>query len=149
MLRSVAFWKCLAVLLAPLSLVGCSPKVVNTPRTPAEVRLEKIGAAYARASHRLNRAPRNVEEIKPDLEDKDGLDDLLRSPGDGEPFVILWGVDFVKLPPNPKDPFTVAGYEQRGVGGKRCVLRFPLGVVQMSDEELRKAVFPPGYNPPP
>ena len=50
------------------------------------------------ASHRLERAPKSFEEIKPDL-DGPVSDDLLRSPNDGEPFVILWGVDFVRLPP--------------------------------------------------
>jgi hypothetical protein len=143
-----SLWRCFPILLAALSLAGCfSRKVVNRPTTPTEDRLYKIGKAYQRASSRLNRAPVDFEELQPDLEPGDS-EDLLRSPNDGEPFVILWGVDYRTLPPNPKSPHTVAAYEQRGTNGKRYVLRFPLEVAHLSNEELGKAVFPPGHSPP-
>ena len=69
------------------------------------------------------------------------------SPRNGEPFVIIWGVDYDALPVGP-DPFTVAAYEKKGVDGKRYVLRFPPRVELMSDAELGKAVFPAGHQPP-
>lgn len=73
---------------------------------------------------------------------------MLRSANDGEPFVILWGVDCNKLSSERKDPFTVAAYEKRGANGTRYVLRFPLSVVAMTDAEFQRAVFPPGHEPP-
>jgi hypothetical protein len=63
--------------------------------------------------------------------------------------VVIWGPDYDKLPPGRPDPYVVAAYEKKGVGGKRCVLRFPLGAKEMTDEQWKKAVFPPGYTPPP
>jgi hypothetical protein len=132
---------------ALLLLAGCSGKPADYQRAPAEDRLYRIGKAYVQASHRLGRAPNSFEEIKANVEGDAG-DDLLRSPRDGDKFVILWGVDYVKLPPGRDDPFTVGGYEKRGADGARYVLRFPLSVVKMSDEEFKKAVFPPGHKHP-
>ncbi len=146
-MRRRSLWWCFPLLLGALALAGCSRTVVNKATTPTEDRLYKLGKAYQRASSRLNRAPVDFEELRPDLEPGDS-DELLRSPNDGEPFVILWGVDFRALPPSPKAPHTVAAYEQRGSNGKRYVLRFPLEVAHLSKEELGKAVFPPGHGPP-
>ena len=84
--------------------MGCTPKVVNHPKTPTEDRLDKIGTAYNRANARLHRAPRSFQEIKPDLEG-DASEDLLRSPNDGEPFVIIWRVEYNKLPSKGAAPY--------------------------------------------
>ena len=90
------FW--LAITLA---LAGCSGR--EKQRNPTEERLYKIGKAYMQANHRLGRGPKDFEEIKPDLEG--GItEDMLRSPNDGENFVILWGVDHAKLLPATNDP---------------------------------------------
>jgi hypothetical protein len=138
--------KGVALLSVLAALAGCAAPV-DPQRTPTEDRLYRIGKAYAQASHRLERAPKNFEEIRPNLEGPVS-DDLLRSANDGEPFVIHWGVDFVRLPPGGKDPFTIAAYEKHGANGSRYVLRFPLSVVLLTDEEFKKAVFPPGHEPP-
>jgi hypothetical protein len=110
--------------------------------------LYTFGKAYIQASAQLNRGPKNYSEIK-SLLPSDATTDLLRSPNDGEEFVILWGVDFNKLPPLGADPFYVGAYEKNGKNGKRYVLRFPIGVVSMTDAELKAANFPPGHNKPP
>jgi hypothetical protein len=128
-------------------MFGCSHKAVDQPQSPTEERLYIFGKAYLQASAQLGRGPKNVAEIKNYLPGN-APSDLLRSPNDGEEFVILWGVDFNKLPPG-QDPFYVGAYEKNGVGGKRYVLRFPIGVVSMTDAELKAAVFPPGRSPPP
>jgi hypothetical protein len=138
-----------ALLLALTSTLCCSPRNVTRQKDPVEERLHKLAAAYTRANIRLKRAPKTFEDIKADLEAGEASEDFLRSPADGEPFVILWGVEYNKLRPDAKDPFTVAAYEQRGRNGKRQVLQFPLRVIRLNDEELRKAVFPPGHKPPP
>jgi hypothetical protein len=109
-----------------------------------EDRLLKIGTAYRNAIRRLGHAPKDFQELQPSLEGKP-TEDFLRSPNDGEPLVVIWGVDFDKLPPG----YVVGVYEKKGVDGKRYVLRFPLGVKVMTDEQWKKAVFPPGYTPPP
>jgi len=126
---------------------GCSRSSSTAPSlSPAEDRLYTIGKAYIQANSKLGRGAKNFAEIKSFLP-SDAPDDLLRSPNDGEEFVILWGVDFNKLPPGA-DPYYVGAYEKTGTGGKRYVLRFPIGVASMTDAELRAAVFPPGHSPP-
>jgi hypothetical protein len=140
--------KRLALLLILLGLVGCGGGRKQGELNPTEQRLWTIGKAYVEACNGLGRAPTNFAEIKPYVEGEVS-DDLLRSPNDGEPFVILWGVDYNRLPYRKDNPFTVGGYEKNGVHGTRYVLRFPMGVVSMTDDDLRKAIFPPGHSPPP
>jgi hypothetical protein len=140
-------WTRFALLAALLGPSGCSRPEGPRPINPTEEHLYKIGKAYTLAAHSLKRGPKSFAEIKPFLEA--GLsDDVLRSPNDGEPFVIQWGPDYNRISPQGGDPYIVCAYEKRGVGGKRYVLRFPMGVVQMTDEELQKANFPPGFKPP-
>jgi len=68
-------------------------------------------------------------------------DKLLRSPIDGEEFVIIWGVDPRTEPPmDGKLPILV--YEKKGIGGKRYVWQLPTRIVAMTDDELRTAYFP-------
>ena len=103
--------------------------------------------AYINATNHLGHAPKGLAEIQKYF-DGGYTDEVVRSPNDGEEFVILWGIDYNKLPPRRDDPFTVAAYEKHSTGGKDYVLRIPTQVVLMTDAELAKAVFPPGYNPP-
>jgi hypothetical protein len=140
------FGRPFAVGLALLGLMGCA-RNADRPYAAAEGRLLKIGNAYLNAANKLGRAPMGLDDIKPYLEG-DVTEEYLRSPGDGEPFVIMWGIDYHALPPGRGDPFTVAAYEKKGVNGKRYVLRFPRSVELMTDEQLRKAVFPAGHAPP-
>jgi hypothetical protein len=135
------------LIFASLTLSGCFHGGDEHRLTPAEDRLVKIAMAYNNATIHLGRAPKELAEIRSYF-DGGGPDDVTRSPNDGEDFVILWGVEYNKLPSRREDPFTVAAYEKRGTAGKRYVLRIPTQVVLMTDEELAKAVFPPGYQPP-
>jgi hypothetical protein len=113
--------------------------------------LLKIGEAYRRATHRLGHPPANFEELKPSL--LDAKDEQLRSANDGEQFVIIYGVDYDKLPVPDDGKFAIAAYEKKGAGAKRYVLRisprpFPLAADLLSDEQWKHAAFPPGYTPP-
>ncbi len=139
-------WRWLISSACVLAVAGCGR---GTPkeRNVTEERLYRIGKAYLQTCYRLGEAPANFEDIKDSIEG-DIPDDLLVSPRDGENFVIFWGVDFSKLRPARENPFTVAGYEKHGIDGTRYVLRFPIGVVPMTDEELHQAIFPPGYKAP-
>jgi hypothetical protein len=132
-------------LLVVALALGCSGGPVDHPRDPAQERLARIGRAYLAACKRLDRAPKDISELKPEL--KDEPDDVLRSPTDRSEFVITWGVDFRKLQPRPGDPFTVVAYEQTGADGERYVLRIPFSVVLMTNDEFAKASFPPGHRP--
>jgi hypothetical protein len=148
MIAMGGYWKRfpLVVLTSTLGLIGCSRNADRTLNA-GEERLLTISNAYLRAADKLGRAPKGFEEIKPYLDGKDS-EEILVSPNDGENFVIIWGVDYHRLPPPKENPFTVGGYEKTGKGGKRYVLRYPRSVVLMTDEELRKAAFPPGHKPP-
>jgi hypothetical protein len=132
--------------VAILSAAGCGNKRGHE-RNPTEDRLYKIGKAYLQTCFRLGRAPESFDEIKPDIRG-DIPEDLLISPNDGEKFVILWGVDVTELSPTKEDQLTVTGYEKNGVDGTRYVLRFPISIAKMTDEELQKAGFPPGFKAP-
>jgi hypothetical protein len=135
----------LILIVGALVLTGCGRRV--STRNAAEDRLYRIGKAYIQSCYRLERGPENFNEIRPNIEGE-VPDDLLVSPSDGENFVILWGIDFSQLPSPAKDPFIVGGYEKKGVGGWRYVLRFPLQTSKMTDEAFRAANFPPGHKAP-
>jgi hypothetical protein len=131
--------------LAILAVGGChrgSEQVL----APTESRLVNLAAAYTNAASHLKRAPKSMAEIQPYLEV--GGEDIARSPNDGEKFVVLWGIDYAKLPPRRENPYTVMAYEKNGAGGKRFVLRYPTRVALMTDAELSQAEFPPGHHPP-
>jgi hypothetical protein len=128
-----------------LNFAGCSKKGPSQERGPAEQRLYLIGKAYGQACHDLGRPPQGFEEIEPYLE-ANAPPDVVRSPNDGEPFVIFWNQQYSRAPVG-NDPSIVIAYEKRGVDGSRCVLRFPLQILRMTDEEFAKASFPPGYQP--
>jgi hypothetical protein len=130
-----------------LVVTGCSRNNADRPLAPAEERLLKLGNAYTNATYQKQRPPRDFNDIKQFLEGEN-LEDFLRSPNDGAPFVVHWGVDFTAIVPHGEDPFTIAAYEKNGVDGKRYVLRFPRSVVLMTEKELRDAVFPPGFRKP-
>src|SRR5262245_28454130 len=85
------FWLPAAALLA--SLAGCGPSSdpYVVPLTTAEKQLTSIAMAYTDAHGRLGRAPQNAEELRPYLKAFGDPDELLVSPNDGKPFVVIWG----------------------------------------------------------
>jgi hypothetical protein len=151
-------WSCL---LLGTALAGCSPSATRQPAplTPVEENLKHIGEAYRDASVKLQRAPANIEEIKPYLTKYGDPDTFLRSPNDGQPYQIVWGIIVLHYSPGAKGqpagplgpggmPYMVLAYEQTGAQGKRYVLDAMLKVKTMSDEEFAKVDFPPGHQRP-
>lgn len=138
-----------AVLLAAWCVAGCTPSQVEVKQLdPTVERLSKLTQAYSMAMAKLNRPPRDANELTPFLKDQGNPAELLKSADDQEDFVVHWGVDYRKLPPRGPDEMPVLAYEKTGKGGKRYVLRYPTMITRMSAEELSKAYFPPGQKPP-
>jgi hypothetical protein len=137
------------LLLGWLGAAGCgAPAGAPVPKDdPARESLEHIGDAYGRATFGLNRPPANLKELQPYLKEQGDPAKLLRSPNDGEDFVIVWGVELRQLKARGNDVPIVA-FEKTGKGGQRYVLRGRSDVVLMTDVQLKAATFPPGYSPP-
>jgi hypothetical protein len=126
-------------------LAGCSSQPGKMKEVdPIIVHLQSINQAYIKSIEKQGRPPKNVAEIRPALQEVGDPDKLLRSPIDGEEFVIIWGVDPRTVPPQGgKLPVLI--YEKKGVAGKRYVLQVPTLVSTMTEEELRNAYFPAGH----
>jgi hypothetical protein len=140
----VRHWTARVILLATVAVAGsgCRSHIVGTAPKSYE-QLGKIGSAYRKATDVLDRAPANLPELLPFLKEYGGDPaTLLRSPDDNEDYVILWGVDYRSIQPLP-----VTVYEKIGVNGRRQVLRAHVAL-EMTDEEFRRAPFPPGYKCP-
>jgi hypothetical protein len=102
--------------------------------------LTRILAAYDQATRQLGRPPANLEEFRPFLTPYGNADEILRSPHDGQPYGVVWGVDVRKSSLHTMPPPTLA-YERHGVNGKRYVLTV-MGVVPMTEEEFAQLKLP-------
>ncbi len=133
------------------AIAGCSSgaRVVSVPLDRTQENLLYIGQAYVRYLTEKKTPPANVEQLKPYLKQVGNPDEILRSPRDGEPYNICWGVDLSKPPTWAKEKSTpVIAYERRGSGGQRYVLTTMRNAMPLSDEEFKQASFPPGHQPP-
>jgi hypothetical protein len=139
---------CLAVNLGG---VGCggSPEAVTLEADASYQHLQIIRSAYMRALTDLGRPPENAKEILPYIHYKGegGPEAVLRSPSDGQEYKILWGVAREDMQPGPGGHYPVLAYEQQGTGGRRYVLAVK-NIVSMTDEQFKKAPFPPGHKAP-
>jgi hypothetical protein len=131
----------LFTLCSLLCLGACAPPGKVQKHDPKA--LSEISVAYLKATTALNRPPKEASELKPYLEAGKEVEQLLTSPNDNKPFVILWGTDprtGMSLKP------LVIGYEKTGLGGVRCVFT-AMGVMLMEDADFTQANFPPGHKP--
>ncbi|MGE3806982.1 MAG: hypothetical protein AB7K24_20150 [Gemmataceae bacterium] len=143
-------WKNLAVLFVLFVLIafmGCSSKPVPIPipeKSQGEG-LVRIFTAYEQAAEKLERPPQSAEDIKPFLEPHGNPDALLLSPNDGEPYVILWGVDLARKKPKP-DYLTspVLAHEKTGKQGIRQVVDIFGDVRSVDAGEFARITFAPG-----
>lgn len=151
--RHPALCRRFPLLLVLLSLggAGCSSSSevrVDKPLDPTHERLVKICMAYVRFSAEEKTPPQNAKELKPFLAELGNADEILRSPRDGQPFVVCWGVDMTRLPASWAQSTPVVVYERQGAGGQRYVITAPFRKLEvLSDREFRRASFPPGYSP--
>jgi hypothetical protein len=147
----------IAGLLAGAVAQGCGSDSVPLV-TSSSTRLGTIAFAYLRATDALDHPPRNKDELapflkrEPDAGDPDkpvseiDLDELFRSPTDGQDYVILWGADFRDLGLSRRK-MPVLGYEKESKDGKRLVAQGRY-VHIVTDEQLADLPFPPGFRAP-
>lgn len=145
--------RCAWFLLTTAVLVGCRGATNEVPtEDPSVQRLQRIGAAYTQAGIQLGRPPRDANDLTAALQsgpDQPDAADTLRSPHDGEPYVIVWNVDFKQLAMTRGNVDVVLAYEAKGKDGRRHVLKPPAQVLLLTEEQFQAAQFPPGHTPAP
>jgi hypothetical protein len=141
-----------AALIVTSTLSGCGkPTVVSSGLVgddPTASSLMIIGQAYKMANARLQRPPAKFEELKIYLKDvakdnKRNYEDYLKSPRDGQPFEIIYGVNVLEIPVDPNDlrPLPVYAHERLGQAGKRWVIRL-MSPQELTDDEFAHAIVP-------
>ena len=121
--------------------------VYQVPMTPAEKNLSHIAAAYEEAYSKLGRGPKDAAELKPFLKEHGNPDELLVSPNDGEPFVVIWGKKPAGGPTEYKGLFPILAYESKGSGGARAVTDIRGVPKTVPDEDFGKLKFLGGHKP--
>jgi hypothetical protein len=108
------------VVLAGLG--GCSSSTHVVPLSDSEKQLTSVAMAYQDAHGKLGRGPKDAEELKPFLKEFGDPDQLLISPADKEPYVVIWGADPSRgSPTDYQGMWQILAYEAKGQGGKRAV----------------------------
>jgi hypothetical protein len=124
--------------LAGLAVGGCYGGSGPASSKDTE-NLTSIRKAYMAATNRLGRPPKNLEELKSSLSVEGNADELLVSPNDGLPYVIVFGADPRKY---------VIAYEQKGVDGVRMVVDQTQLPKRIENDRFDILTFPPGYKKP-
>jgi hypothetical protein len=134
------------VLLAGLAGCGSGPDVI--PLTSSEKNLTYIAMAYSNAHERLRHGPKDAEELKPFLKEYGDPEQLLTSPNDGQPYVVVWGVDPNRGGPTPyRQMFPILAYERKGAGGKRAVTDIRGRPLTIPEEDFPKLTFVGRHKP--
>lgn len=127
---------------------GCGsrePHVV--PLSKAENALSKVVMAYQRGENKLGRPPRDAEEIKSFLKDYGNPDELLVSPNDGQPYVVIWGARPDGGPTEYKGLRPILAYEKSGAGGRRVVVDVTGHPMTIPNEDFPKLKFAGRHKP--
>jgi hypothetical protein len=138
----------LLMLLAVLG--GCNSGPYVVPLTGSEQRLVFIVMAYKDASEKLGRAPKNDEELKPHLREHGNPEELLVSPNDGQPYVVVWGGNSAGGGPTDyRGMWSILAYERKGKGGKRAVIDTRGRPLTVPEGDISKLKFVGGHRPDP
>jgi hypothetical protein len=136
----------LALLVLGLNGCGSGPDVV--PFSDAEEELTSIAMAYGDAHSKLGRGPKNAEELKPFLKTFGDPDDLLFSPNDSQPYVVVWGLDPSRGGPTSYNQmFPILAYEAVGSGGKRAVTDIRGRPMMVPNGDFSKLTFAGRHQP--
>jgi hypothetical protein len=125
--------------LVSVAAGGCSGRGAPGGSSKDTENLTSIRKAYMAATTRLGRPPKNLDELKPSLAAEGNVEELLISPNDGLPYVIIYGADPRKH---------VMAYEQKGADGVRMVVDQTLLPKRLSADQFDALSFPPGYKKP-
>lgn len=131
----------IAFVLGVAALVGGCNRPTIKEAAKSSQNLILLQHAYSKAIQELKRPPDNAKELAPFLVEPGAIDEILRSPDDGEPYVVHWGVD-----PRAGEAVVLA-YEKNGKNGRRFVLWGHV-VQRLNDEEFKTTRFPARYPPP-
>lgn len=127
---------------------ACRPAEVVTRIPIDEARLKGIVTIYAYAAADRGRPPRSVEDLLPifrqaSIDDPDGA---LTSSRDGQPFVIVWGLDLAGRHAGTSTPLA---YEREGRDGTRLLVTCGQQLRELSEEEFAAIDWPDGHVPTP
>ena len=129
-----------ALVLAPI--LGCDGGTQMT-KPPDQSYFRGIVRTYATAARNLGRPPKSIEEIKALYAPVDpDPSKYVRSPRDGEEFVVVWGLDLDRASAD-----TVVAYERKGSDGKRMVITADSAVREVTNDELKQLKFPKSHQP--
>lgn len=136
-MQSKALWSLalLAACLVHLAVfLGCEKKNPEIPK-PSLDRMQTIYSTYLKATDTLGRPPKDIDEFKRALPSTVDATDLLTSPHDNKPYVMIFGVN-PRVPPSGMWPPLLC-YEQEGSGGMFDAVTV-MGVVRCPAEDLQK-----------
>ncbi len=125
----------LGLLALSITLWGCSQGQVVTELPPQEQNLRYLVMAYTQAATDLGHSPSSAEELKPFLKDFGDAETLLKSPRDGQPYVIVGGLDRAAAAQGGP---SILAYEREGVNGVRKAVDMRMVVRDLSAEEFAK-----------
>lgn len=147
-----------ALLLSGILLLsGCGSTSPEALQEDTAASLRGLGQAYGQFTLAMGRPPQSEREFRAYLTKvKPGAAEaLLKSPRDGQPFVIVWGFDVRRQGAGAeggnKQTAEAAGaiyiYERQGSAGQRFVLFTHGGVQLLTEAELRAARFVGSHQP--
>jgi hypothetical protein len=141
-------WLLLGPTLLLAALAGCKsgPNVVAL--SASEQNLTFIALAYLEAHGKLGRGPKNAEELKPFLKEHGDPDQILTSPNDGQPYVVVWDADPTRGGPTAyRQMWAILAYERKGSGGKRAVTDIRGRPLTIPAEDFSQLSFVGGHKP--
>ncbi len=132
----------LGCLIALPTSVGCGSSKPVGPSTVDEAHLKVLGILYGKfLGSTRGRAPKDQQQFVNYLNSKrpswekivDSPQQLLTSPRDGKPFVVLYGEAY-RRQPNSVTPWMA--HEQEGLDGKQQVISIRGSVKEMDSAEV-------------
>ena len=124
----LVFYGALASLLS-----GCARSEVNTELPPEQQNLRGIVMSYQQAVADLSRSPKNLDELRPYVEEYGDADSLLTSPGDSKLYVIVWDIDISKI---RRGQMPIVAYERTGSDGQHRAIDYQLTIRSLNDQQV-------------
>jgi len=140
-------WLQRGLLIAAATCCGCGSGVDVVPMAAAEKELAYIATAYSDAHTKLGHGPKDAEELKPFLKAFGDPDDLLVSPNDKQPYIVVWNANPTGGPTQYQGMFPIVAYEKEGSGGRRAVSDIRGVPLTVPAEDLTKLTFVGRHKP--